>query len=108
MKVEILTLAVREDACKSACALDPVSAPIRRVSCLSYETAAESTGYVDLQPGHTYQVLKDTFADFNKAFVWMEDADPGAVQVLLSGSCRVKHCIKLGHNPEIVRFSILG
>jgi hypothetical protein len=46
---------------------------------LSYETAAESTGYVDLQRGHTYQVLNDIFADFNKAFVWMEDADTGEV-----------------------------
>ena len=53
--------------------------PGKYLVTLSYETAAESTGYVDLQPGHTYQVLNDIFTDFNKAFVWMEDADTGEV-----------------------------
>ncbi len=53
--------------------------PGKYLVTLSYETAAESTGYVDLQPGHTYQVLNEIFTDFNKAFVWMEDAETGEV-----------------------------
>ncbi len=46
---------------------------------LGFSNAAGSTGYVDLQPGHTYQVLIDISSVFDKAFVWMEDADTGDV-----------------------------
>ncbi len=46
---------------------------------LRYETLVHWTGYIDLQPGHTYQVLNDILTDFNKAFVWMEDSDTGEV-----------------------------
>ncbi len=46
---------------------------------LRYSSWAFWTSDVDLQPGHTYQVLNDITSDFNKAFVWMEDADTGEV-----------------------------
>ena len=46
---------------------------------LSFSDATGSTGYVDLQPGRTYQVLNDISSDFNKSFVWMKDADTGEV-----------------------------
>jgi len=50
---------------------------------LRYTNAADSTGYVDLKPGHTYRVLNDTFSDSDKSVVWMEDAESG--EVLLGG-----------------------
>ena len=53
--------------------------PGKYLVTLSFSNAAGSTGYVDLQPGHTYQVLNDFSSDFDKAFVWMEDADTGEV-----------------------------
>lgn len=53
--------------------------PGKYVVTLSFSGAAGSTGYVDLQPGHTYQVLNNIFSGFNKAFVWMQDADTGEV-----------------------------
>lgn len=53
--------------------------PGKYILTLSFSNAAGSTGDVDLQPGHTYQVLKDFSSDFNKAFVWMEDAETGEV-----------------------------
>ena len=53
--------------------------PGKYLVTLSFSSAAGSTGYVDLQPGHTYQVLNDIFSGVNKAFVWMEDADTGEV-----------------------------
>ncbi len=53
--------------------------PGKYLVTLSFSNAAGSTGYVDLQPGHTYQVLNDFSSDFDKAFVWMEDAETGEV-----------------------------
>ena len=46
---------------------------------LAFGDAPRSTGYVELQPGHTYQVLNDIFSGSEKAFVWMEDADTGEI-----------------------------
>ncbi len=48
-------------------------------------TTARWKGYVDLQPGHTYHVLRDVCFGFcftvpsYTTFVWMEDADTGEV-----------------------------
>ncbi len=53
--------------------------PGKYVVTLSFSDAVGSTGYVELQPGHTYQVLNDISSDFSKTFVWMEDADTGEV-----------------------------
>jgi hypothetical protein len=53
--------------------------PGKYLLTLGFSNAAESTGYVDLKPGHTYLVQKDFSSDFDKAFVWMEDAETGEV-----------------------------
>ncbi len=53
--------------------------PGKYLVTLSFSNAAGSTGYVDLLPGHTYQVLNDISSDFDKASVWMEDAETGEV-----------------------------
>jgi hypothetical protein len=53
--------------------------PGKYLVTLSFSDATGSTGYIDLEPGHTYQVLNDITSDFNKAFVWMEDAETGEV-----------------------------
>ena len=53
--------------------------PGKYLITLGFSNEAGSTGYVDLQPGHTYQVLIDISSVFDKAFVWMEDADTGDV-----------------------------
>lgn len=53
--------------------------PGRYEVALSFSDAIGSTGYVDLQSGHSYQVRKDFSSDFSKAFVWMEDAETGEV-----------------------------
>ena len=45
---------------------------------LRYETLEHWTGYVDLQRGHTYQVLAD-FLPSNEVSLWMEDAETGEV-----------------------------
>lgn len=53
--------------------------PGKYLVTLSFSNAAASTGYVELQPGHIYQVLNDIYSDSNKTFVWMQDADTGEV-----------------------------
>ncbi len=53
--------------------------PGKYLVTLGFSNAPGSTGYVDLQPGHTYQVLNDFSSDFDKAFVWMEDVETGDV-----------------------------
>lgn len=52
--------------------------PGKYLVTLRFSGAGGSTGYVDLQPGHTYQVLNHFFPH-NKTFLWMEDADTGEV-----------------------------
>lgn len=54
--------------------------PGKYLITLRFGIAAGSTGHVELQPGHTYQVLNDMSSDFvDKAFVWMEDSETGKV-----------------------------
>jgi hypothetical protein len=53
--------------------------PGKYLVTLSFSNAAGSTGYVDLLPGHTYQVLNEISSDFDRASVWMEDAETGEV-----------------------------
>ena len=53
--------------------------PGKYLVTLSFSNAAGSTGYVDLLPGHTYQVLNEISSDFDRASVWMEDAKTGEV-----------------------------
>lgn len=53
--------------------------PGKYLVTLGFSNAAGSTGYVDLQPGHTYLVLNGVFSASDKAFVWMEDAETGEV-----------------------------
>ena len=81
--------------------------PGKYLVTLSFTNAAGSTGYVDLQPGHTYEVLNRIFTGFTstKTFVWMEDAETGEV-VLGSKKDHVVEDPYAGQeNPD--RFSII-